>query len=175
MTSGTYVMFPNQFQAFPVRSGMVAPFLFLAVTAQKGNQLPIRITGSDSKLAVKVTVDGERIDFKGAPPQAQGSRIMVPIRGIFEHMGANLAWNQQAQSVTSRRGDSTVVVTVGKSDATINGKAATVETPPIVAQGRVMVPLRFLAQALGAQVEWLGADRTVAITTGQKGEREPEP
>ncbi|RYG26601.1 hypothetical protein EON82_02620 [bacterium] len=148
---------------------MFTPFLFAFVAAQQGKQLPIRIGNSDSKLAVKVTVDGERIDFKGAPPQAQGSRIMVPLRGIFEHMGASLNWNQQTRTVTARRGESTVVVTVGKSDATINGKAATVETPPIVAQGRVMVPLRFLAQALGAQVEWLGADRTVAITTTKEG------
>jgi hypothetical protein len=144
---------------------MVASLLFVLSCAQQGKQLPIRITNSDSKLAVKVTVDGERIDFKGAPPQAQGSRIMVPMRGIFEHMGANLLWNQRAQTVTARRGDSTVVVTVGKADAMVDGKPTTVETPPIVAQGRVMVPLRFLAEALGAKVEWLGADRTVAITT----------
>ena len=158
-------MFPNQFQRLWGPYGMMVSILFAAVTAQQGKQLPIRITNSDSKLAIKVTVDGERIDFKGAPPQAQGSRIMVPIRGIFEHMGPNLLWNQMAQTVTATRGESTVVVTVGKSDTTINGKAATVETPPIVAQGRVMVPLRFLAQALGAQVEWLGADRTVVIRT----------
>lgn len=144
------------------------PAFAMILAAQAPRQTPIHITNADSTLAVKVTIDGERIDFKGAPPQAQGSRIMVPIRGVFEKLGARLTWNAQAQTVTAVRGESTIVVTVGKNDATIDGNVAQVGTPPIIAEGRVMVPLRFLAQALGAKVEWLGADRTVAITTGAK-------
>lgn len=128
-------------------------------------QMPGRITNADSTLAVKVKVDGNLIDFKGAPPQAQGSRILVPVRGVFEKMGATLTWNKASQTVTAVRGESKTVVTVGKSDAMIDGQIANVGTPPIIAEGRVMVPLRFLAQALGAKVEWMGADRTVVITT----------
>lgn len=146
---------------------MLTP-LVVALVDQAAQQAPIHITNADSKLAVKVTIDGDRVDFKGVPPQAQGSRIMVPIRGVFEKFGARLTWDPKAQTVTAVRDGSTVVVTVGKNDATINGNAAKVGTPPIVAEGRVMVPLRFLAQSLGAKVEWLGADRTVAITTGGK-------
>ncbi len=135
-------------------------------------QTPIKITNADSQIAVKVTVDGERVDFKGAPPQVQGSRILVPVRGVFEKLGASLMWNPESQTVTAVKGDGKrVMVTVGKSDAMIDGQVANVGTPPIIAEGRVMVPLRFLAQSLGAKVEWLGADRTVAITTkGNKKE-----
>lgn len=127
--------------------------------------MPGRITNADSTLAVKVTVDGERIDFKGAPPQAQGSRIMVPVRGVFEKLGANLAWDPKTGTVTAIRGESKIVLSVGKTDATVDGNVVAIGTPPILAEGRVMVPLRFLAQALGAKVEWMGADRTVVIQT----------
>ena len=146
---------------------MALSLLLATIALQQGKQLPIQIRNGDSKLAVKVTVDGELVDFKGVPPQMQGSRIMVPVRGVFEHMGAQLTWDPATRTVRAVRADSNILVTVGKTDAMINGKAAAVETPPIVAEGRVMVPLRFLAQALGAKVEWLGADRTVAINTGE--------
>jgi flagellar hook assembly protein FlgD len=147
---------------------MLPAFAFLL--AQR--QTPMKITSADSQLAVKVTVDGERVDFKGAPPQVQGSRILVPVRGVFEKLGASLTWSPKSQTVTAVKADGKrVIVTVGKSDATVDGQVANVGTPPIVADGRVMVPLRFLAQALGAKVEWLGADRTVAITT-QASERQ---
>lgn len=158
-------MFPNRFSGNPVHGDMVLSLIVAATALQQGKQLPIQIHNRDTQLAVKVTVDGEMIDFKGVPPQMQGSRIMVPVRGVFEHMGAQLTWDPSTRSVRAVRSDSRVLVTVGKTDATIDGKAVAVETPPIVAEGRVMVPLRFLAQALGAKVEWLGADRTVAITT----------
>jgi hypothetical protein len=156
-------MFPNRFSGNVVL-GAVIPFLLATLPAFQ--QVPVKISNRDTKLAVKVTVDGETIDFKGVPPQMQGSRIMVPMRGVFEHMGAQLAWDPSARTVRAVRGESRVVVTVGKTDAMVNGQVAAVETPPIVAEGRVMVPLRFLAHALGAKVEWLGADRTVAIETG---------
>ena len=147
---------------------MVFPLAF-ALDAQ-AHQAPIHISNNDSTLAVKVTVDGDLVDFKGVPPQAQGSRILVPVRGVFEKLGASLTWNPTSQTVTALRGESKIIVTVGKRDAMIDGQVANVGTPPIVAEGRVMVPLRFLAQALGAKVEWLGADRTVAITTKAEAE-----
>lgn len=134
--------------------------------------MPIHVSNSDSTLAVKVKVDGSLVDFKGTPPQVQGSRIVVPVRGVFEKLGARLVWDPKAQTVSAEREGSTVLITVGKADAMLNGKVANVGTPPIVAEGRVMVPLRFLAQALGAKVEWFGAERTVAITTKAQGEPE---
>lgn len=145
---------------------MFVPFA-IALAVVQGHQAPMHIGNADSTLAIKVMVDGDLVDFKGVPPQAQGSRILVPIRGVFEKLGATLTWNPTSQTVVAVRGASKTVVTVGKKDATVNGEIADVGTPPIVAEGRVMVPLRFLAQALGAKVEWLGADRTVAITTAK--------
>ncbi len=156
-------MFPNRPPSTSVGSHVLLPFA-LAFVAQ-AHQAPIHITNADSTLAIKVTVDGALIDFKGVPPQSQGSRILVPVRGVFEKLGATLTWNAASQTVTAIRGTSKTVVTVGKKDAMVDGQVADVGTPPIVAEGRVMVPLRFLAQALGAKVEWQGADRTVAITT----------
>lgn len=159
--------FPNRRRRSRVVLGVI-PSLLVAFVAQGARQAPIHIRNSDTKLAVKVTVDGEGVDFGGVTPQVQGSRIMVPVRGVFEKLGAEVAWEPRSGTVTAVRGDSKTVLTVGKTDATIDGQIANVGTPPIIAEGRVMVPLRFLAQALGAKVEWMGADRTVAITTKAK-------
>ena len=167
-------MFPNRFVRVAVL-GRVSLSILLALVSQTKRPLPIRITNSDTTLAVKVTVDGSLVDFEGVPPQVQGSRILVPVRGVFEKLGASLAWNPKTGTVTAARGEDKTVVTVGKRDAMVNGQVADVGTPPIIAEGRVMVPLRFLAQALGAQVEWMGADRTVVIkTSGEKDKRKEE-
>ena len=163
-------MFPNRSFGFAVVGRVVLP-LFVALALQTKRQTPIHVTNGDTTLAVKVTVDGSPVDFRGAPPQVQGSRILVPVRGVFEKLGASLTWDPKTETVTAVRGKGKTIVTVGKKDAMVNGQATDVGTPPIIAEGRVMVPLRFLAQALGAKVEWMGADRTVVITTKEA----PEP
>jgi hypothetical protein len=92
-------------------------------------------------------------------------RVMVPVRGVFEHMDASVTWNANTRTVTAQRGTDTIMLPVGATSATVNGQLVFLDAPATMRSGRVMVPLRFLSETLGAQVEWLEASRTVAITS----------
>jgi len=57
-----------------------------------------------------------------------------------------------------------MVMTVGKKQATVNGKAITLDVAPAITAGRTFVPLRVISETLGAAVEWNAAQRSIAIT-----------
>lgn len=89
---------------------------------------------------------------------------MVPFRAIFEAYGAtDIAWNQELQKATGSIDGTTMELTVGSNKAFVNGSYLELDVPPIVKNGRVLVPIRFISEALGYDVEWDGAKREVII------------
>ncbi len=128
-------------------------------------RLPSHIDDRNFKMAIKVTLDGELIKFPDTQPMMVANSILVPMRGVFENMGADLKWDQGTSTVTAMRGDHTVQLVLGKNRAQVDGKEVALDQPAISVKGRTMVPLRFLGQSLGVGVDWLKADRTVALTT----------
>lgn len=114
---------------------------------------------------IKVQVDGQPVYFANTQPQYINGRVLVPLRGVFEQMGANVLWNQEARVVTATRGSTDVRLTIGQRLATINGSPINLDVPAMVLNGSTMVPIRFVSEALGAQVGWLAADRLVTINT----------
>jgi len=105
------------------------------------------------------------------PPLTQNGRTLVPMRDIFEALGANVHWNELTQSITAQRGTTTVNMQIGQRTALINSERVSLDQPAILHDGRTMVPLRFVSQALGAQVNWNSQNRLVSIsTTGTAGQ-----
>jgi hypothetical protein len=111
---------------------------------------------------VRVVVDGQTIAFD-QPPVMAGGRVLVPLRGVFENLGATVVWDPATRSIRATRGDTSVLLTMGSRLATVNGQVTTLDTPAMIAGGRTLVPLRFVSEAMGADVEWRGATRTVLI------------
>ncbi len=119
--------------------------------------------------AVRVFVDGDQVLFD-QPPITQGGRVLVPLRGIFEKMGALVEWNPSTRTVRAARGTTLVELQIGSRIARVDGQAVTLDVPPMVVRGRTLVPLRFISESLGAMVEYRAESRTVLIsTTGQTG------
>ncbi len=141
---------------------MILPLIFALVTQQQ--RIPDKINDKDFKLAIKVTLDGEKIDFPDTQPMMVASRILVPMRGVFEKMGADLHWDPSAKVVTADRAGHHLTLPLGKNRAEVDGKEVALDQPAMAVQGRAMVPLRFLGESLGVHVDWLPADRTVALT-----------
>ena len=112
---------------------------------------------------IKVVIDGKLMAFD-VPPQIVNGRTMVPLRVIFEEMGAILAWDGNAQTVIAAKGDTVVVLTVGSVSPTVNGNFVTIDQPAIIVDGRTLAPLRFVAEAFGGTVEWDEASHTAYIT-----------
>lgn len=127
---------------------------------------------------IQATVNGTPVFFSDVQPMMVNSRVMVPLRGVFEQMSADVDWVAATQTVTAKTQDRTVVLRVGDPVATINGRTVTMDTPAVLYRNRTLVPLRFLGESLGAEVAWIEASRTVAITTDPNaggGAEDPKP
>lgn len=114
---------------------------------------------------IVVMVNGERVMFDNMQPIERGGRVLVPLRGVFEKLGASVGYEAASQKVTVRKGDDIIELTVGDSSALKNQQTIPMSAKAIVRKGSTMVPLRFLAESLDANVQWDGAKRTVRIST----------
>lgn len=111
---------------------------------------------------VRITLDGALLPAGG---QILDSRTMVPFRSIFEALGAEVHWDPDARMVTAARGRDSLALTIGSPVVEWRRSRIKVDAPPVIVDGRTLVPLRFIAQALGLHVRWDGATRTVHLET----------
>lgn len=115
---------------------------------------------------IKVKVDGEYIDCGNAKPYiAEGERTMLPIRFISEALNLNVSWNSSKRQVTIKGTDIKLIMKIGSINAALNDQKITLEVPPVILNGRTMVPLRFIAETYGCLVSWDESNLTVNITT----------
>lgn len=121
---------------------------------------------SQAQAAVNITVliDGTKVASNQAPIMIQG-RVMLPMRAIFESLGASVKWNQKTQTVTASRNGTTIVLRINANTATINGQTVSLDVPAKNLKGTTMVPVRFASEALGEKIGWNSRTKTVTITT----------
>jgi hypothetical protein len=81
--------------------------------------------------------------------------LMVPLRSMFEQMGATVSFDPGSKSVTASKPGSQVQVTLGKNEVIINGESRPLDVPPMMYQGVLLVPVRVISEALGAYVQWV--------------------
>ena len=124
---------------------------------------------------VRLTLNGVVLD-SDVPAFIRGGRTMVPVRLITERMGASVQWYAETNQVAISLNGSTVTLKIGSSQALVNGEEVTLYdgVPAMVANyngiERTMVPLRFVSEQMGVQVEWVQETYTAAvITTDQIG------
>ena len=113
---------------------------------------------------ISVELDADKLEFD-APPVNINDRVLVPVRAIFEAMGATVLWDATAKTVTSTLGDTTVVMTIDSTSMTVNNEEKTLDVAPTIISDRTMVPARAVAEAFGATVEWDAPNNTVEIFT----------
>ncbi|MHB9109079.1 MAG: stalk domain-containing protein [Armatimonadota bacterium] len=102
-------------------------------------------------------------------PELRAGRVFAPISPVCKALGAGVAWNPDTGEVRITRADGPeLVLTLGSTTATAGGKAVTLDAAPYVKQGRTMVPVRFLAEALGVPVAYHAATRTVRFPVGDR-------
>lgn len=114
---------------------------------------------------IGVVIDGRSVDFAGSPPFMQNGSVLVPLRGVFEQLGAGVNYNNETRTIEATKGQIDVILRLGQSTAYINGQAQPLLQPPLVVNGSTFVPLRFVAQSFGAIVNWSDATQTVDIRT----------
>ena len=115
--------------------------------------------------SIKVILDGKQLQFD-VPPQTIEWRTMVPMRVIFEELGAEVYWEDSTQTITAYKGSTTIVMQIGNKMLTKDGQQIEMDVPPLEIDGRTLVPVRAISESLGCNVSWIEDTQTVQITSG---------
>ncbi len=119
---------------------------------------------SASLADIQVQLNGKMMAFS-VPPTSVGGRTMVPLRGIFESLGAKVNWDPAAKTIAATRGSTNVFLGIGNTNVQLNGQNIVLDAPALIIDGATMVPLRFVGESFGADVRWMEATQTVIITS----------
>lgn len=135
--------------------------------------LGLVIAGSSFGQTINVFVNGEAVRFASVPPQRIDGRVLVPLRGVMEKLGAYVSYQASTKTVTANRGDVDLQLTLGRKIAVLNGREVTLDVPAMEYRGSTLVPLRFMGEALGVDVRWDSAAYAVRISTETGAETNP--
>lgn len=122
-----------------------------------------------------MTVGGQKvaIDASGkVAPSIQNGRTLLPIRALIEALGGTVGWDSATRKATIELKGTTLQLWIGKSTATVNGRSTPIDAKdkkvmPVIVQGRTLLPLRFVAENLGLDLVWDGAQQIVTLTFEQ--------
>jgi hypothetical protein len=105
----------------------------------------------------------------------RGKTILVPLRSMFEQMGATVSYNASTKTVDVSKPGADVQVTVGKPEVVINGETRPLDVPPEIYKGSVVVPVRVISEGMGAYVQWVSDKRLVVVRYIAQPVATPEP
>jgi len=115
---------------------------------------------------ISVTIDGEYLNFE-VYPQAISGRTMVPMRAIFEYLGAEVNWIPETNGISATKDDTKIQMQLNNNDMYINSEKITLDVCPVAVNSRTLVPVRAVSEALDAYVGWDGTTSTVIILTNK--------
>jgi len=121
--------------------------------------LPITAQASD----VSVRLDGELVDVE---PILRDGRTLLPARAIVETLGGEVDWDDKTRQVTLVHGNTVILLTIGSATAYVNDTAVELDVPAQIIENRTFLPLRFVGESLGLDIDWEDDTHTVIITTG---------
>jgi len=118
--------------------------------------------------STQMSIDGTAVTIDMAPQIIEG-RTLLPIKWVAEPLGADVSWDATDRKVTVSLGSTVLELWIGKSQAHVNGKSVAIDPQnakvvPLIVSGRTMLPIRFVAEQLGADVQWEQATKTITIT-----------
>ena len=121
--------------------------------------------GVVAKKTIKVIVDGKELVFGANGPREILGRTMVPFRPLFESLGADVEYDLIHKQVTAEKENIRFELMIGEKVAKRNGAEIRMEVAPVLIKGTTFVPLRFVAEALDAEVDFNAVDQIITITT----------
>src|SRR5690554_1097742 len=121
---------------------------------------------------IAVEVDGRKLDFDVAPTIIDG-RTILPARTIFESLGLEVKWDDVTRTVTGIGEGTELSLVIGQSVAYVNGEPVNLDVAPKIIDDRSMVPVRFVAESTGADVDWNNSTRTVLIRSETNLKEDP--
>ncbi|BAU27783.1 copper amine oxidase-like protein [Aneurinibacillus soli] len=120
------------------------------------------VTPAAPQINITIKINGNVIVFDQEPMVVDG-RTFVPLRAIFEQLGVNTQWDEKAKTVKASKGKKKMSLKIGSHQAMVDGKTVKLDQQARIVNGRTLVPLRFVSESIGAQVNWDGKTGTVDI------------
>jgi len=124
----------------------------------------ILLSISASAREISVYINGKKLFFDVPPTQIEG-RTMVPLRAIFEGLGAFVEYNNFTRTITANKGNKKIQLTLDSQVAYVNGQTKYLDVPAMSLRGSTMVPLRFVGEAFDAKVKWESSQQAIFIET----------
>ncbi len=137
---------------------------FFAAAALSVSMAPVSLADD----GIKVVVDGVSLPAGDMAPFIEDGRTLVPMRAIFEALGATVEWDGETQTVTSsdKAGATRLELRIGEKSVKINGSDVAVDVPAKIVEGRTVVPVRVVSEGMNCEVTWLADTKTVDIKSG---------
>ena len=127
----------------------------------------------DSKITIVLTIGSknayvnQQLVVLDVAPFIDSGRTFVPFRFVGESLGAEVGYTTDASgrvaTVTYKLGSTSIILYIGRKDALVNGRTVYLDVAPKIVQGRTVIPLRFVTEALGCKVDWDGQAMKVTI------------
>ena len=112
---------------------------------------------------IKIYVDNEKVLFD-VEPFIENGRTLIPLRGVFEKLGAKVDWNKSLQEVVIKDDNNEIEMILGKDKVIVNGIVKDIDVSTKMINSRTFAPLRFIAESLGHTVRWDGNEGSIYIT-----------
>lgn len=113
-------------------------------------------------INITIKINGNVVVFDQQPMVVDG-RTLVPLRAIFDQLGVRTEWDEKTKMVKASKGKKKMSLKIGDHQAMVDGKAIKLDQQARIVNGRTLVPLRFVSESIGAQVNWDGKTGTVDI------------
>jgi len=114
---------------------------------------------------INVTINEEHVIFADQEPVIIDGRTLVPVRGVFEHLGFVVSWDGDTQTAILVSNDYEVRITIGSYVFTSNGEEFMLDVPAQIINSRTMVPIRLPLESVGIEVDWDDVTMTVVVYT----------
>ena len=111
---------------------------------------------------ISVVLNGKEMKFD-VPPMLMNDRTMVPLRAIFEALGAKVDYDDTTKKITATLGNTVVTLRVDTPAMYVNGSEHMLDMPATVVDGRTLVPVRAVSEAFNCEVTWDGKNNVVSI------------
>ena len=130
--------------------------------------IPPRVGAKTTEIKMTIdsltaTVNGEAKTLDAAPI-IRNSRTMLPVRFVAENLGATVGWDDATKTVIIKRDATVIEIVIGSRVAKVNGKNIALDSPAFIENSRTYLPVRVVAENLGAEVSWDDATKTATLT-----------
>lgn len=138
----------------------VLSFATFTMASDSGKTIVMQINNAE----ISVNGESKNIDENGTVPEIINGRTFIPVRALIENIGGNANWDNETKIATLTYNDDEIKLTVDSKTAYYNNNNTELDVAPVIVNGRTMLPVRFIAENFGFDVNWNNDSKTITIS-----------